>query len=50
MNIGFYILDPKDEKKHIIVPTKQQVVRVNNVEDKREYNQFFEVPLWIQQG
>jgi hypothetical protein len=47
----FYILDPKDEKKHIIVPGKQRVVRVDNVEDEEEYNQFDEVPfLWIQQG
>jgi hypothetical protein len=30
----FYILDPKDEKKHIIVPQKQQVVRVDNMEDE----------------
>jgi hypothetical protein len=50
MNIGFYILDPKDKKKHSIVPTKQWVVKVNNMEDKIEYNQFDEVPLWIQQG
>jgi hypothetical protein len=43
----FYILDPKDEKKHIIVPSKQRVVRVDNVEDEEEYNQFDEVPSCI---
>jgi hypothetical protein len=34
----FYILDPKDEKKHIIVPGKQRVVGVDNVEYEEEYN------------
>jgi hypothetical protein len=29
----FYILDPKDEKKHIVVPRKQRVVGVDNMED-----------------
>jgi hypothetical protein len=47
----FYILNPKDEKKHNVVPAKQRVVRVDNVEDQEEYNQFYKVPsLWIQQG
>jgi hypothetical protein len=27
----FYILDPKNEKKYIIVPVKQRVLRVDNV-------------------
>jgi hypothetical protein len=46
----FYILDPKDEKKHIVVLGKQRVIKVDNVEDEEEYNQFDEVPfLWIQQ-
>jgi hypothetical protein len=43
----FYILDPKDEKKHIVVPGKQRVVGVNNVDDKEEYNQFDEVPFFV---
>jgi hypothetical protein len=30
----FYIFDPKDEKKHIIVPGKHRVVIVNNMEDE----------------
>jgi hypothetical protein len=29
----FYVLDPKDDKKHIVVPGKQRVVGVDNVED-----------------
>jgi hypothetical protein len=43
----FYILDPKDEKKHIVVPTKQRVVRVDNMEDEEEYNQFDEVSFFV---
>jgi hypothetical protein len=30
----FYILDPKVEKKYIIVPEKHRVVRVDDVEDE----------------
>jgi hypothetical protein len=43
----FYILDPKDEKKHIIVFGKQWVVRVDNVDDEEEYNKFDEVPFFM---
>jgi hypothetical protein len=43
----FYIIDPKDEKKHIVVPSKQRVVRVDNVEDEEEYNQFDDVPFFV---
>jgi hypothetical protein len=45
----FYIFDSKDEKKHIIIPGKQKVIGVNNMEDEEEYNQFDEVPFFIQQ-
>jgi hypothetical protein len=43
----FYILDSKDEKKHITVPGKQRVIRVDNVEDEEEYNQFDDVPFFV---
>jgi hypothetical protein len=43
----FYILDLKDEKKYIVVPGKQRVVRVNDVEDEEEYNQYDEVPFFV---
>jgi hypothetical protein len=43
----FYILDPKDEKKHIIVPEKQCVVGVNNMDDEEEYNQCDDVPFFV---
>jgi hypothetical protein len=55
MNLGFslqlllfYILDLKDEKKHIIVPHKQRVVGVDNMEDEEDYNQFDEVPFFVE--
>uniref|UniRef100_A0A0A9BK36 DUF4216 domain-containing protein n=1 Tax=Arundo donax TaxID=35708 RepID=A0A0A9BK36_ARUDO len=34
----FYITDPVNEKKHIVVPKKQRIVGVENVEDEEEYN------------
>jgi hypothetical protein len=43
----FYILDPKDEKKHILVPGKQRVVKVDNVEDEKVFNQFDKVPFFM---
>jgi hypothetical protein len=43
----FYILDPKDEKKYIVVPRKQWVVRVKDVDDEDEYNQCDEVPFFV---
>jgi hypothetical protein len=43
----FYILDSKDEKKHIIVPSKQRVVEVDNMEDEEEFNQFDELHFFV---
>jgi hypothetical protein len=43
----FYILNPKDEKKYIVVLGKQRVVRVYNMEDEEEYNQCDEVPFFV---
>jgi hypothetical protein len=43
----FYILDTKDKKKYIVVPGKQRVVRVDDVEDGEEYNQCDEVPFFV---
>jgi hypothetical protein len=31
----FFILDPKDEKKHIVVPGKQRVLGVDNMDDRK---------------
>jgi hypothetical protein len=43
----FYILDPKDEKKHIVVPGKQRVLGVDNMDDEEEYNQCDDVPFFV---
>jgi hypothetical protein len=43
----FLLLDLKDEKKHIVVPSNQWVVRVDNVEDEEEYNQFDDEPFFV---
>jgi hypothetical protein len=43
----FYILDPKDEKKYIVVLGKQHIVRVDDVEDEKEYKQCDEVPFFL---
>jgi hypothetical protein len=34
----FCILDSKDEEKYIVVPRKQRVIKVDDVEDEEEYN------------
>jgi hypothetical protein len=43
----FYILAIKDEKKHIVVSEKQQVVGVDNVEGEEEYNHCDEVSFFV---
>jgi hypothetical protein len=43
----FYILDPKDEKKYIVVPGKQHVLGLHNMDDEEEYNQCDDVPFFL---
>ena len=43
----FYVLDPKDNKKYIVVPGKQRIVGVDNVDDPDQYNQYVEMPFMI---
>jgi hypothetical protein len=43
----FYILHPKDETKYIVVPGKQRVLRVDDVDDEEEYNQCDEVSFFV---
>jgi hypothetical protein len=43
----FCILDPNDKKKYIVALGKQRVVRVDNMEDEKEYNQFDEVSFFV---
>src|SRR5438105_5455882 len=40
----FYITDPMNAKKEIVLPGKQRVVGVDNVIDPEEYNQFDDIP------
>jgi hypothetical protein len=40
-------LDPKDETKYTVVPEKQRVVRVDDVEDEEECNQCDDVPFFV---
>jgi hypothetical protein len=40
-------VDPKDKKKYIVVPRKQHLVRVDDVEDEEEYNKCDQVPFYV---
>ena len=40
----FYIPDPLNRKKEIVLPGKQRIVGVENVTDAKAYNQFNEIP------
>jgi hypothetical protein len=47
----FYILDPKDEKKHIVVPGKQQLVRIDNRRMRKNTTNLMRcLSLWMHQG
>jgi hypothetical protein len=40
----FYVLDPTDEKMHVVIPRKQKIVGVENVGDGDEkYNKYEEM-------
>jgi hypothetical protein len=43
----FYVVKPEHEKKHVVVPGKQRIIGVDNVTDEEEYNQFDELPIFI---
>ncbi|XP_056688175.1 uncharacterized protein [Spinacia oleracea] len=40
----FYIVDPKDKKKSIVVQGKRRILGIGDVEDEEEYDQFDEDP------
>ncbi|XP_040378937.1 uncharacterized protein LOC121054146 [Oryza brachyantha] len=42
----FYVKDPSNERKTIVVSGKQQIVGIDNIEDPNDYNQFDDVPLF----
>ncbi|KAL4573860.1 hypothetical protein LXL04_020680 [Taraxacum kok-saghyz] len=40
----FYVEDPKDSRKHIVMHSKRHILGVDNVVDEEEYDQFDELP------
>jgi hypothetical protein len=40
----FYVLDPSDQKKHVVLPGKRRIIGVGNVTDEEEYDLFDEFP------
>ena len=40
----FYVTDPANKKRHIVLHGKRRIVGVENVVDEEEYNQFDELP------
>jgi hypothetical protein len=34
----FYVLEPEHEKKHVVIPGKQRISRVDDVTYEEEYN------------
>jgi hypothetical protein len=43
----FYVLEPEHEKKHVVIPRKQRIIGFDDVTDEEEYNQFNEVPFFL---
>jgi hypothetical protein len=43
----FYVLEPEHKKKHVFIPRKQRLVGVDDVLDEEKYNQFDEVPFFV---
>lgn len=39
--------DPSDDKMVIAVPGKQHIIGIDNIEDTSDYNQYDDVPLFI---
>ena len=40
----FYVTDPANKKRHVVLHGKRRIVGVENVVDEEEYNQFDELP------
>jgi hypothetical protein len=44
----FFVLKPKHKKKHdIVIHEKQRIIGLENVTDEEEYNQFDELPFFV---
>ena len=44
----FYVKDPSNLKKDIVLPRKQKILGVDGVEDVEDYNQYDSMPLYSQ--
>ncbi len=44
----FYVKDPSNLKKNIVLPGKQKILGVDGVEDVEDYNQYDSMPLYSQ--
>ena len=44
----FYVKDPSNLKKDIVLPGKQKILGVDGVEDVEDYNQYDSMPLYSQ--
>jgi hypothetical protein len=43
----FYVLKLEHEKRHVVISGKQGIIGVDDVTDEEEYNQFDDVPFFI---
>jgi hypothetical protein len=43
----FYVLDTTNKRLKVVIPEKRQNIRVENVIDEEEFNQFDEIPPFI---
>ena len=41
-----YVADPVKKTKHVVVPGKQDIIRVDGINDVEDYNQYNEVNLF----
>ena len=43
----FYVLDPSNDKRHVVVSGRQRIVGVENIDDNdNDYNQYKEMTLF----
>jgi hypothetical protein len=43
----FYVSDTINKRLKVVIPEKRQIIRVENVIDEEEFDQFDEIPLFI---
>jgi hypothetical protein len=43
----FYVPDTINKRLKVVIPEKRQIIRVENVIDEEEFDQFDEIPLFI---